>query len=50
MSFPHTRGDGPSPSASRALLELFSPHAWGWAANEAGSNPAVVVFPTRVGM
>src|SRR5271166_4021050 len=47
---PHTRGDGPQYSADRALPLLFSPHAWGWSAEQNSSHQGRRVLPTRVGM
>ena len=29
-SFPHTRGDGPSPNSTALSPASFSPHPWGW--------------------
>ncbi len=47
---PHTRGDGPDSEAYVALLEKFSPHAWGWSANLTTIPDTENVLPTRVGM
>ena len=48
--FPHTRGDGPGIYSQKKHRILFSPHAWGWSANERYHFGTRNVFPTRVGM
>ena len=47
---PHTRGDGPLPSAPTLRVRRFSPHAWGWSGHGAAAGLNNVVLPTRVGM
>ncbi len=49
-SSPHTRGDGPMPTATGIWLAEFSPHAWGWSAIRFRVGSAAPVLPTRVGM
>ncbi len=48
--FPHTRGDGPAMDARLQVLEIFSPHAWGWSGSPMGELWESIIFPTRVGM
>ena len=50
VSFPHTRGGGPSAAVVRDCLPMFSPHAWGWTVGPAGNEADLDVFPTRVGV
>ncbi len=48
--FPHTRGDGPEGGGAGSVIELFSPHTWGWTYDETASEYEIIVFPTHVGM
>ncbi len=34
FNFPHTRGDGPRSSYDGCVPNTFSPHAWGWSAEQ----------------
>ncbi len=47
---PHTRGDGPDLLACVLRATAYSPHAWGWTAQEPWESGDHQVFPTRVGM
>ena len=47
---PHTRGDGPILRNAFAIPVLYSPHAWGWTADDEYGEQIIYVFPTRVGM
>ena len=47
---PHTRGDGPAIRLTLIVDAQYSPHAWGWTANQLIMNHNDPVFPTRVGM
>ncbi len=49
-SFPHVRGDGPEQIALWEEYYKFSPRAWGWSCASEEFPPAVIVFPTCVGM
>ena len=50
ISFPHTRGGGPTRHRVCAFLSAFSPHAWGWTDPIQGVTALRRVFPTRVGV
>ena len=50
FSFPHPRGDGPSPYARGGDCVRFSPPAWGWSVECFYLDQQMEVFPTRVGM
>jgi hypothetical protein len=43
--FPHTRGDGPNPTAQSGCIRRFSPHAWGWTCTWYHSRPCANSFP-----
>ncbi len=47
---PHTRGDGPWEAWCLGRDPKYSPHAWGWTADDNGNIVWCEVFPTRVGM
>ena len=49
-SFPHARGDGPTPGFFVFLRLRFSPRPWGWSLCTANAYGENLVFPTPVGM
>ena len=50
LSFPHTRGDGPSYEMTPPPYQRFSPHTWGWTYVYKQKTSKESVFPTHVGM
>ena len=47
---PHTRGDGPASPLKKGMMDVFSPHAWGWSDSVTFEADYASVLPTRVGM
>ena len=49
-SFPHARGDGPTPINGMQIVERLSPRPWGWSVGNDCLAGQQRVFPTPVGM